>query len=133
MMKKFNVLIVDDNDAFRQSLNLVLTRHFPSMLVAEAGDGDGALHSVAQRLPDLIFMDIRLPGKNGLDITRIIKSVYIHPMICVITSYDLPEYRDAALRSGADRFIVKDESTEAAIVSIVDGMLSGSAASLHML
>lgn len=122
-MKKINALIVDDNDAFRHSLNLVLARHFPSMRVAEAGDGEGALRSVAQRLPDLIFMDIRLPGKNGLDITRTIKNVYVHPMVCVITSYDLPEYRDAALLSGADHFIVKDESTEAAIVAVVDDML----------
>lgn len=131
-MKKLNVLIVDDNAAFRQSLNLVLARRFPSMRVAEAEDGDGALHSVAQRIPDLIFMDIRLPGKNGLDITRIIKNDYVHPMICVITGYDLPEYRDAALLSGADHFVVKDESTEAAIVFIVDSMLSGHALSLHM-
>lgn len=131
-MNKFSVLIVDDNDAFRQSLSLVLMRRFPSMWVAEAWDGDGALDSVAQRLPDLIFMDIRLPGKNGLDITRIIKHDYVHPMICVITSYDLPEYRDAALHSGADHFLLKDELTEAAIAAIVDGMLSGSAVPLHM-
>jgi DNA-binding NarL/FixJ family response regulator len=125
MRKKLNTLIVDDNDAFRQSLHRVLARHFPAMRVAEAADGDGALHSVAQRLPDLIFMDISLTGRNGLDLTRTIKHVYAHPMICVITSYDLPEYRDAAVHSGADHFIVKDESTEAAIVSIVDGMLTG--------
>ncbi|MFA6901560.1 MAG: response regulator transcription factor [Gallionellaceae bacterium] len=123
-MNKLDALIVDDNDAFRQLLSLVLTRHFPSIRVAEACDGDVALHSVAQRLPDLIFMDIRLQGTNGLDITRIIKDVYVHPLICVITSYDLPEYRDAAMRSGADYFIVKDESTAAAIVSIVEGVFS---------
>ena len=123
-MKKFNVLIVDDNDAFRQTLSLVLTRHFPLIKIAESCDGEDALFRVAQRIPDLIFMDIRLPGMNGLDITRNIKKVNAHPMICITTSYDLPEYRDAALRSGADHFIVKDESTEAAIVAIVDGMLS---------
>ena len=125
MRKKLNTLIVDDNDAFRQSLHRVLARHFPSMRVAEAADGEGALHSVAQRLPDLIFMDISLPGRNGLALTRIIKNVYTRPMICVITSHDLPEYRDAARHSGADHFILKGESTEAAIVSIVDGMLAG--------
>ncbi|MFA5240782.1 MAG: response regulator transcription factor [Sulfuricella sp.] len=124
MRKKLNTLIVDDNDAFRQSLHRVLARHFPAMRVAEAADGEDALQRVAQRLPDLIFMDISLPGRNGLALTRIIKNVYVHPMICVITSFDLPEYRDAALHSGADHFILKDESTEAAIVSIVDGVLT---------
>ncbi len=124
-MKRLDTLIVDDNEAFRQSLHRVLVRHFPFMRVSQAGDGEGALSSVAQRMPDLIFMDIRMPGKSGLDILRVIKSVDAHAMICVITSFDLPEYRDAALHSGADHFIVKSESTEAAIVSIVDGMLSG--------
>lgn len=124
MRKKLNTLIVDDNDAFRQSLHGVLARHFPAMRVAEAADGEGALQRVAQRLPDLIFMDIRLPGRNGLALTRIIKSAYVHPMICVITSFDLPEYRDAALQSGADHFILKGESTEAAIVSVVGGVLT---------
>ncbi|MBZ0106439.1 MAG: response regulator transcription factor [Sulfuricella denitrificans] len=124
-MKKLNVLIVDDNEAFRQSLRHILVRHFPFMQVSQAGEGEGALNSVAQRIPDLVFMDIRMPGKNGLDIIRIIKSTDIHPLICVITSFDLPEYRDAAFCSGADHFIVKDESTEAAIISVVDGMLSG--------
>lgn len=125
LMKKFNALIVDDNEVFRQSLQRILARHFPFMLVSQAGDGDDALNSVAKRIPDLIFMDIRMPGKSGLDIIRIIKNVDTHPMICVITSFDLPEYRDAAFHSGADHFIIKDESTETAIISIVDDMLSG--------
>ena len=131
-MKPLNALIIDDNDAFRQSLNRVLARHFPTLRITEADDGDDALFSVAQLLPDLIFMDIHLPGRNGLDLTRIIKNVYIHPLICVITSFDLPEYRDAALRNGADYFIAKDESTEAAIVAIVDSLLAGFTASPQM-
>jgi DNA-binding NarL/FixJ family response regulator len=123
-MNKLSALIVDDNDAFRQLLSQVLTRHFPYIRLAQAQDGDVALHSVAQQLPDLIFMDIRLQGTNGLVITRIIKDLYVRPRICIMTGYDLPEYRDAALRCGADHFIVKDESTAAAIVSFVDSMLS---------
>lgn len=120
----FNTLIVDDNDAFRQSLHRVLARCFPSMCIAEAADGESALHRMSSQRPDLIFMDIRLPGMSGLDITKIIKSIYAHTIICVVTSYDLQEYRDAALRCGADHFMVKDKLNKTEIASIVDGILS---------
>lgn len=120
----FSTLIVDDNDAFRHSLRQVLARHFPAMRIAEVADGEGALHQAAYQHPDLIFMDIRLPGRNGLDITQAIKSTDSQAVICIITSHDLPEYRDAALRSGADHFLVKGDSSEAQIAALVDNVLS---------
>ncbi len=120
----FSTLIVDDNDAFRQSLHQVLSRRFPSMRIVEAADGEGALYQAAYHHPDLIFMDIRMPGNNGLVITQAIKSSDLHPIICIITSHDLPEYRDAALRCGADHFMVKGESSEAQIAALVDGVLT---------
>lgn len=118
----FNALIVDDNDAFRQSLHQVLARRFPSMGIDEVADGEAALHHMSSQRPDLVFMDIRLPGMNGLDITKLIKFISIHTTICVLTSYDLPEYREAALRCGADHFIVKDKLNETEIAEIVDGI-----------
>lgn len=117
----FNTLIVDDSDAFRQTLHLTLERCFPSMSVTEVADGEAALTSIAAHCPDLIFMDIRLPGLSGLDITKIIKSIYT-AKICVITSYDLQEYHDAALCCGADYFIVKDKLSITELSEIVEGI-----------
>ncbi len=120
----FNTLIVDDSDAFRQSLHQILARSFPAMSIAEVADGEAALNYVPAYHPDLIFMDVRLPGLSGLDITKIIKSNNTETKICVITSYDLQEYRDAALNCGADHFIVKDKLSTMEISAIVDGILS---------
>ncbi|HEY6095072.1 MAG TPA: response regulator transcription factor [Gallionellaceae bacterium] len=120
----FNTLIVDDSDAFRQSLHQILARSFPSMNIVEAADGEAAFLCLRTCRPDLVFMDIRMPGANGLDITKAIKSVLADTRVCVITSYDLQEYRDAALSCGADHFIVKDKLTTTEIAAIVDDILS---------
>jgi DNA-binding NarL/FixJ family response regulator len=118
-----NVLIAEDNAAYRQSLHQVLTGRFPFMQITETADGMDALHLALARHYDLIFMDIRLPQGNGLDLTRAIKAVFDDSIICVITSYDLPEYRDAAFRNGADRFMVKGDSTGEEIVAMVESLL----------
>lgn len=119
------VLIVEDNAAYRQSLHHLLAERFPAMLIAEAADGDDAL---AQALPgcfDLIFMDIRLPKGNGLDLTRTIKMVSAGAVVCVISSYAILEYREVAFRNGADHFMVKGESTGVEIIDLVESLLRG--------
>jgi DNA-binding NarL/FixJ family response regulator len=118
-----NTLIVEDNAAYRQSLNQLLAGRFPSMQIAEAADGEEALRHALSRRFDLIFMDIRLPRGNGLDLTKTIKSIFVDSVICVITSHDILEYREAAFRNGADHFMVKGESTEAEIVGLIESLL----------
>jgi DNA-binding NarL/FixJ family response regulator len=118
-----NVLIAEDNADYRETLRQVLMGRFPFMQVTEAADGMDALQQAHTRHYDLIFMDIRMPKGNGLDLTRAIKAVIDDVIICVITSHDLPEYRDAALRNGADRFMVKGDSTGEEIVAMVKSLL----------
>ena len=118
-----NVLIAEDNAAYRRSLHQVLAGRFPFMQITESADGADALHQALARHYDLIFMDVRLPQGNGLDLTRAIKAVFDTSIVCVITSYDLPEYREAALRNGADRFMVKGDSTGEDIVAMVESVL----------
>jgi DNA-binding NarL/FixJ family response regulator len=118
-----NTLIVEDNAAYRQSLHQLLAGRFPSMQIAEAADGEEALRHALSRRFDLIFMDIRLPRGNGLDLTKTIKSIFVDSVICVITSHDILEYREAAFRNGADHFMVKGESTEAEIVGLIKSLL----------
>lgn len=124
--KRFNALIIDDSPAVRQWLRQVLARVFPSMLVDEASNGDRALERVAEGKHDLVLVDIKLPGSSGLEVARAIKSEHEQVKVCVITSYDLPEYREAAINSGADCFFVKDAMAEADIVATVNGILTGS-------
>ena len=80
---------------------------FPTVAVDEAADGDEALQEIDAFLPDLIFMDIKLPGENGLELTKKIKAAHPIITIFILTNYDIPEYREAAFHYGADRFLAK--------------------------
>ena len=102
------VLIVEDQTIFREELKKGLYDHFPSLVVEEAGGGDEALQKVNRTRPHLVFMDIRLPGVNGLQLTQRIKVDFPEVRIAILTDYDFPEYREAALQFGADRFFVKN-------------------------
>ena len=107
-MRPFKTLIVEDNVSFRQTLWEILSARFPSMSIEEAGDGAEALQKADLFAPDLVFMDIKLPGENGLQLTRKIKAKYPEVVVIVLTSYDFPEYREEAFHNGADRYFVKD-------------------------
>ena len=80
---------------------------FPAAVINAVADGGEALREVDPFLPDLIFMDIKLSGENGLELTKKIKAAHPNIIIFIITSYDLFEYRDAASRCGANRFLAK--------------------------
>ena len=101
-------LIVEDNDSFRGILKKSLESLFPSMVIQEATEGNEALQAVDALQPELIFMDIRLPGENGLQLTQKIKKNYPHIKVIILTSYDILEYREAAIRCGANSFVTKD-------------------------
>jgi DNA-binding NarL/FixJ family response regulator len=107
-MDKFRILIVEDNDFFRQALREGLQLSFPWAAIDEATTGAEALRRVKAFFPDLIFMDIRLPGESGLGLTQKIKAVYPDIIIFILSNYDAPEYRKAAYRYGADHFIAKE-------------------------
>jgi len=119
-----STLIVDDNSVFRESLRHVLRTHFPALEVTEAEDGAQTLQHVQAALPDLIFMDIRLRGENGLQLTKKIKSRYPHAVIAITTSYDLPEYRRAARRVGASHFLCKDKLSHERIAAVMESVLT---------
>ena len=91
----------------------------PQWLSNEAIDGDDALLQGKGHHHDLIFMDINMPGKNGLEVTRAIKDSDQEAVVCLITNYDLQEYRDAAEECGADHFVVKDDLSESLIFGLV--------------
>jgi len=94
------------------------------MTFVEARDGKEALQKLNAFSPDLIFMDIRLPGENGLEITEKIRRSHCQATIIILTSYDLPEYREAASMKGANYFMSKGSSTTEEILALVDSILS---------
>jgi len=121
----FNTLLVEDDVSYRQTLSDVLHMHFPLIGVDEVGDGREALSKVEYQRPNLIFMDIQLPGVNGLDVTKEIKRIYNEIVVVILTSNCLPEHRQQAFRSGADYFLSKkDDFCMENILARVDVALS---------
>lgn len=121
----FVTLIVEDNVTFRHSLKELLNSHFPKMSIEEAADGKEALQKVEFLIPHLIFMDIKLPGANGLELTKRIKRDHDEIVVIVFTSFDLPEYREAAYRSGASYFFTKGSTSGDEIINLVGSLVVG--------
>ena len=117
-------LIIEDNATFRQSLREILCNKFPSMLIEEAANGKEALQKIGDIPPDIIFMDIKLPDESGLNLTKKIKTTYPRIIIIILTSYNIPEYRDAARQYGATHFLSKSSSTSNQITELVESILS---------
>jgi DNA-binding NarL/FixJ family response regulator len=120
----FKTLIVEDSTFFRQLLKEALISRFPSMDIFEATDGEEALQKIEVLLPDLVFMDIKLPGESGLELTKKIKAQYPNIIIIILTAYDIPEYREAAYQYNANYFLSKGSTSKEDILTLVDSILS---------
>jgi DNA-binding NarL/FixJ family response regulator len=121
---KRKLLIVEDSVSFRQLLKESLLSRFPMMEVQEAGDGGEALKRVKAFSPDLVTVDIQLPGENGLDLTKKLKAECPNLKIIILTMHDTPEYREAAHQSQANYFISKGSSTKEEILTLIESALS---------
>jgi DNA-binding NarL/FixJ family response regulator len=108
----FKALIVEDDPLFRQILKEILASRFPSISIREATHGIEALQKLDMNGLDLVFMDIKLPGMNGLEVTKRIKESHPSIPVIILTNHDTPQYREAALECGADYFISKASSIE---------------------
>ena len=118
-MRFFRTLIVEDNPLFRRTILDILKNQFPSMILEEAADGKTALRKIEEGMPDLIFMDIKLTGENGLHLTEHIKKKHPDVIVAILTSYDWPEYREAAFKFGANYFIMKSSSINREIGELI--------------
>jgi len=120
-------LLVEDNIIFRKSLSEILCDEFPTMDIEEAANCKEALqHIQALPPPNLILMDIKLPDESGLQLTKTIKATHPEIPIIILTSYNIPEYRDAAREAGATSFLVKSISTSEEIVQAVKSVFPDS-------
>lgn len=110
MEHRIRVLIADDRGPTRQGLRALLTLCPRIEVVAEAVDGSEAVHLAATHQPDVVLMDMHMPGMNGLEATRYIKKQWPEIRVVALTMY--PRYRVEAAAAGVDAFLIKGSPTE---------------------
>jgi DNA-binding NarL/FixJ family response regulator len=102
------VLIADDQALVRGGFRMILDAKGDIEVVGEAGDGEEAVTLAARERPDVVLMDVRMPGTDGIEATRRIVASGSAARIIVLTTYDADEYVFGALRAGASGFMLKD-------------------------
>lgn len=102
------VLLVDDQALLRMGFRLVLEAEDDLEVVGEASDGRTAVDQVDALRPDVVLMDVRMPGMNGIEATGQIVAAHPETKVLILTTFDLDEYAFAALRAGASGFLLKD-------------------------
>lgn len=120
------VLIVDDQSLIRMGLRMLLDAEADITVVGEASDGESAIREADARRPDVILMDVRMPGLDGIEATRRIVARQPDSRIIVITTFDLDEYAFGGLRAGASGFLLKD-APPAELLSAIRAVSSGEA------
>jgi Response regulator containing a CheY-like receiver domain and an HTH DNA-binding domain len=108
MTDTISVFIVDDHALVRQGISAFLEAQADFIILGEASSGEDAVQMVAELVPDVVLMDLVMPGIGGVEATRQVKLVSPHSQIIVITSYYEDEYIFPALRAGALSYILKD-------------------------
>ncbi len=127
------VLVVDDQELVRAGFCVILDAADGITVVGEAANGVEAVAAVAAERPDVVLMDIRMPGMDGLEATRLItgNAAEPGPKVVMLTTFDLDDYVYAALRAGASGFLLKDAPRHDLIAAVRaaaagDGMLAPS-------
>jgi DNA-binding NarL/FixJ family response regulator len=120
------VLLVDDQPLVRIGFRAVLESQADMEVVGDAGDGSEAVTLAATLRPDVVLMDVRMPRMDGIEATRRIVGAGPTPYILVLTTFDLDEYVFAALRAGANGFLLKD-ATPADLLAAVRAVAAGDA------
>jgi DNA-binding NarL/FixJ family response regulator len=117
-MNKITVMLVDDHPVFRQGLRRVLESEDDLDVVAEVSNGIEALQQAKQLIPDVLLLDINLPGMNGLQVARSLKDLLYDIDIIMLTAYHDDEQVFHAIRAGASAYFPKDVSPRRLIEAI---------------
>jgi DNA-binding NarL/FixJ family response regulator len=102
------ILIADDQTLVRDGFRMILDAQEDIEVVGEAADGAEAVAKARDLQPDIVLMDVRMPGRDGLDATRELVGKYAHIHVVILTTFDLNEYVYEAMRAGASGFLLKD-------------------------
>ena len=117
-MKKIKVVVADDHTILRQGIKALLDNQEEIEVVGEAKDGREAIKAIEELSPDVILMDIAMPGLNGLEATRRIKKKFPKTKVVVLTMHTNEEYIFQILNAGADGYLVKETAFQDLISAI---------------
>jgi len=120
------ILLADDQALIRKGFRLVLEGEDDFSVVGEAVDGEDAVRQAARLSPDVVVMDVRMPGTDGIEATRRIVEAADGIRVLILTTFDLDEFAYAGLRAGASGFLLKDAPPND-LVSAIRSVASGDA------
>ena len=112
------VLVVDDHEMMRQGLRHILAAADEFVCVGEAGDGHEALRQIEAYQPDLIIMDVKLPGGSGIETTRQLAKRHAHARVIIYTYHDDETYLEQALQAGAKGYLLKSDPTQLLLTAL---------------
>jgi DNA-binding NarL/FixJ family response regulator len=112
------VFLVDDQELVRDGLAMIVSAHDDLVVVGQAADGAAAVDGVRRTTPDVVLMDVRMPGLDGISAAERILSYPGSPKVLMLTTVDLDEHAFAALRAGASGFLLKSARGEDVVQAI---------------
>ncbi|SDF68503.1 two component transcriptional regulator, LuxR family [Blastococcus aurantiacus] len=118
MSEPIRVVLVDDQQMVRAGFRMVIDSQPDLTVVGEAGDGAAAVQLLRGTPADVVLMDIRMPGTDGLEATRQVTALPEAPRVVVLTTFDLDEYVVAAIGAGASGFLLKDAPPEEMLAAV---------------
>ena len=118
MSEPIRVVLVEDNDVFREALELLLGLRQEISVVASVADREAAAGIVAKLRPDVVLMDYRLPGLDGVQATRAVLAAYPETAVVCLTASANPREREALIEAGAVGCLEKDEGLDAIVAAI---------------
>ena len=112
------ILIADDSDILRNHLITIISELDGVKIVGESQDTKSAIRDINKNKPDLVILDIRMPGEGGIHVLKVVKEKNPKLIVIIFTDYPYPQYRIKCLESGADYFFDKSTETEKMIESV---------------
>lgn len=124
MNKKYRVLLVDDHVLFREGMRALLAQESDVDVVGESGDGRDALSLIDSLQPDIVLLDLTMPGISGIEVIRNVRRNNPHVRVIVLTVHKSDEYIHESLRAGANGYLLK-ESTHNELRTAIRNVLQG--------
>ena len=113
-MNTIRIMVVDDHPLVRQGVRSLLSNYADLEIVGEAGNSIAALRHAAELMPDVILLDIRMPGETGIDLIKRMRQTAPAAKVLMLTSFDDREYVTGALRAGAHGYVLNSDISRSA-------------------